>query len=312
MNPQTLIVGGSGFLGGHLTRRLLHLHREVTHLSLQNRPARPTPPGVHQCHAAEPTAESIAAALDGHRFDTVFLLAAAGVDPRNRSLSTLLEGNLQFPGAVLEALQSCRPRIIVHTGSWMEYDPIESGALLTESHPLGGVEPYGASKAAGELWLRALARQFDLPLVRLRLFQIFGSGEAPHRLLPVLRERLTQRLPVSLSPGHQIRDFLYVEDALDGLLAAAQTPLAGEAYNLCSGLPLSVADFARAVARSLDSPEDLLRFGEIAQRPGELPWAVGNGQRLFQAAGWRPRWNLTSALAHLSSMNAAPAGQGAA
>ena len=299
-HSHALIVGGSGFLGGHLTRRLLQMGRSVTHLRLSTRPA----PGETTTLTAEaPTARAIATALAGQQFDSVFLLAAAGVNPRQRSPAHLLEGNLTYPAAVLEALQSNPPRAIVHTGSWMEYDAVPPGTLLSEDHPTGGVEAYGASKAIGALWLRALAREFQLPLIRLRLFQIYGVGEAPHRLLPHLLQRLSERSPVALSPGQQVRDFLYVEDAIDGLLAAAQAPEG--VYNLCSAQPLSVADFARAVAHALQAPQDLLHFGEISQRPDELPWAVGSGERFFAATQWRPRWPLGAALSHLTSQGVA-------
>ena len=302
IRSHALIVGGSGFLGGHLTRRLLQMGRTVTHLRLSTRPASGE---ITSLTAEAPTPEAIAAALAGQQFDTVFLLAAAGVNPRQRSPAHLLEGNLTYPAAVLEALQSNPPRAIVHTGSWMEYDAVPPGTLLAEDHPTGGVESYGASKAIGALWLRALARELHLPLVRLRLFQIYGAGEAPHRLLPHLLQRLSERSPVALSPGYQVRDFLYVEDAIDGLLAAAQLPGNEGVYNLCSAQPLSVADFARAVAHSLQAPQELLQFGEISQRPDELPWAVGSGERFFAATRWRPRWPLAAALSHLTSQKVA-------
>ena len=308
-HSHTLIVGGSGFLGGHLSRRLLQMGRTVTHLRLSTRPATGE---ITALTAEAPTTKAIAAALTGQQFDTVFLLAAAGVNPRERSPANLLEGNLTYPAAVLEALRSAPPRAIVHTGSCSEYDAVPPGTLLAENHPIGGVESYGASKAIGGLWLRALAREFHLPLVSLRLFQMYGAGEAPHRLLSHLLERLSERSPVALSPGHQVRDFLYVEDAIDGLLAAAQAPAAQASapssegvYNLCSAQPLSVADFARAVADALHAPQDLLHFGEIPQRPDELPWVVGSGERFFAATQWRPRWPLAAALSHLTSQGVA-------
>lgn len=296
MTQHVLIVGGTGFLGSQLTRRLLSQDCQVTHLSLASRPSRPVPPAVTVCRASDPTPLAIERVLDGRHFDLVFHMAAAGVDPRDRELTDLFEGNLVYPAAVVEALRHSPPDCVVTAGSWAEYQAAPQPQLLNEDYPLGGVEPYGASKAAGGIWTRAVAAKFNIPLVHVRLFQIYGQGEEPHRLFSMLRSRLLHGMPVPLSPGKQVRDFVYVQDAIDGLLAAAGAP-AGGVYNLCSGIPVSVRDFALTVADSLGLPHSLLRFGEIPQRPGELPWAVGSNQRLFEATGWRPSRTIRDAMA---------------
>jgi nucleoside-diphosphate-sugar epimerase len=283
--PDALLTGGGGFLGRHLTKLLLERGWRVAHW-------------VHRAPAAPRSAVELflEPPPPPRRFDVVFLLAAAGVEPGARAQDVLQEGNICAPAAALGTLAGQAGRFVA-AGSWMEYAPTAPGRRWREDDPLGGSEIYGASKAAGGLWLAGVARLLGIPLVRLRLFQLYGAGEAPHRLLASLERKLRAGQETPLSPGGQVRDFVHVEDAAEALLAStAETVPPGEAYNVCSGEPVTVADFARAAARALNAPERLLRWGALPYRPGELMWAVGDPARFHAATSWRPRFDLAAGL----------------
>ena len=121
---------------------------------------------------------------------------------------------------------------------------------------------YGASKAAGGRWGAALARSLGLPFQWVRLFGVFGPGEAPHRLLPYVHDRLSRGERVDLTAGLQWRDLLYVEDAAKGLLRAAEIALEGRLgpFNLCTGEPVTVRAMAEEVARQMGAPPEASRL----------------------------------------------------
>jgi nucleoside-diphosphate-sugar epimerase len=296
--PEALLAGGSGFLGRHLTTRLLNRGWEVSHLQFAGRRPYATPSSVQIRQADSVDADSIRKALERTVFDAVFILAAAGVDPANRAPALLLAGNLHLPHAILEALREAPPRCIVQTGSCSEYSPVHQGLALTEDAPTLGSDLYGASKAAGSIWALRLAATYGLPLVLLRLFHVYGSGESQYRLISSLFEQLKQGLPVALSPGEQVRDMLYMEDVLDALEASLRVPPL-QIYNLCSSTAVTVAEVARTAARVIGQPESLLQFGALPYRTGELMWLLGDNSRFRQASGWSPRWNLENGMRHM-------------
>jgi nucleoside-diphosphate-sugar epimerase len=162
---------------------------------------------------------------------------------------------------------------------------------------LQGAKLYGTSKAAGGLLASALAAELDVALRLLRLFKVYGAGEAPHRLLPSLVANLPQGRRVPLSAGTQVLDFVYVKDVVDACLradadmASASRPSAAT-WNVCTGVGHSVRAFASKVAQVLGAPSELLGFGDITMRPDDEPWLVGSGDRMHAAAGWRPTFDL--------------------
>ncbi len=133
-----------------------------------------------------------------------------------------------------------------------------------------------------------------------RIFNVYGSHEAPHRLLPTLLRKLGEGQPVALSSGTQVRDFIYADNVAEGLWRIAeglrQEKLRSGAYNLCTGVGHSVGEFARAVATTGGYDRMLLHFGEIPMRADEVQFLVGDPSALRSAIGWRSRYDLAAGL----------------
>lgn len=292
-----LVGGGTGFIGKVLLRRLVAAGYRTTALVFADRGQRARLPqldGMAVIEAASPQAIDLDATLDGPTPEVVINLAAGGVRPEDRGSAALADGNRELLSRMLEAFSTSPPRLFIHAGSWSEYAPAEAGAPITEDHPLQGGSGYGGAKAEAEQSGRALAADRGIPFVTLRLFHVYGPGEPGHRLMPYLIERLADGRSVELTPGDQVRDFLFVDDAADAFLAAAhaQTLGTGDAYNVCTGEPVTVRHVVEAVADAMAAPRALLRFGALPHRADESPWMVGCNERFTTAAGWRPRVSL--------------------
>src|SRR6185436_3044775 len=130
--------------------------------------------------------------------------------------------NIAASAAWVEAAAAVGARALVYVGSCSEYGAMGEARPVGEDAPLAAADLYGASKAAGGLWARACAQALSLPFLWLRPFGIFGPGEAAHRLLPYLHARLGAGARADLTPGLQMRDFLYIDDAVAGLIAAGE------------------------------------------------------------------------------------------
>jgi nucleoside-diphosphate-sugar epimerase len=297
---SALVTGATGFVGGHLVRRLIAegvtTYCLVRARSLTAEVQQRLAPG--RCLAL--CSDSLAdwrQALKGVEAEVVFHLASPGVLTASQSPESLVRENVRLVSQLLQAVAHWPPRQIVQTGSFSEYKPLDQ--VLTEDALLVPTTPYGASKVAAWLCGRALATLLGLPLTNLRLFHVYGPGEAPGRLIPHLHERLSRGLPAPLTGGQQVRDLVYIDDVIDALLAAASLPPASRpiAYNVCSGEPVTIRQIGETVAERMHAPQSLLRWGELPYRPGEPMRAVGDNRRFTHATGWRPRVGLEDGIA---------------
>jgi UDP-glucose 4-epimerase len=297
--PKALIVGATGFLGRALVGRL---HRDgiPTYILLfHDRPRRPLPAG-HVIESRSSVATDIRAALDGAKFDCVYHVAAAGVSPGERDPQSLLDGNLGLISNVLLAMAHSPPRRFVYTGSCTEYSRAEPPQLIPEEHPTLPRSVYGAAKAAATIWATALAQKLGISLVTLRIFHIYGPGEASSRLVPYLVDCLRHDVRAKLTKGEQYRDVLYLDDAVSAMLAAGAAPtLAENLYNVCSSRPVSVRGLADTAASVLGKSTDFLEFGALPYRLDEEMWIVGDNRRFLRDTTWSPAFSLEEGLTHV-------------
>ncbi|MBV9518820.1 MAG: NAD(P)-dependent oxidoreductase [Hyphomicrobiales bacterium] len=293
---SALVTGASGFIGRALVS---HLRENGKRLVAVGRPTSVLPPAHRQIKLEATSARVIAEALHGEAVDIVFHCAAYGIRPTDREPARMLATNMAATGAWVEAAAALGAKAFVHVGSCSEYGPIAKPERIRESHPLDAKDLYGASKAAGGRWGAALARSLQLPFQWVRLFGVFGPGEAPHRLLPYVYDRLYRGERVDLTSGRQWRDLLYVDDAAKGVAAAAVIALEGRLgpFNLCTGEPVTVRTMAEEIARQMGAPPELLEFGRRPPRADEPMWMIGDPSFLANAAGFRHSIGLSEGVA---------------
>jgi UDP-glucose 4-epimerase len=291
-----LVTGGNGFLGRRLVGRLLE---DGCTVALLQRSADLVDHRIELLCVEHLDPIEIARVLAGRRFDWFFHLATYGVRPDHRDIDTLFRINIEATSALVAIAGTWRPRAVVVAGSGSEYHFEGVSAPVSEDHRLEQYKLYGASKAAATLFATAMATAGRFPFAACRIFGVYGPGEAPHRLLPCLLKGLRQQQRVPLSVGLQQRDFLFVDDVIDALIATA---LALEAkpqqsiFNVATGRPIEVREFARAVARALKAPESLLGFGDLSMRSDESMIFSGDPARLCALTGWKPSVTLAEGI----------------
>jgi dTDP-6-deoxy-L-talose 4-dehydrogenase (NAD+) len=185
---------------------------------------------------------------------------------------------------------------IVAAGTCLEYG--DGRAPRREDAPIAPEGLYASAKAAAGLVVRALAERLGGELAWARIFHLHGPDEHPDRLIPRVVRALEAGEAIALSPGHQVRDHLHVDDAGEAIAQLLAPGLAG-VFNVCSGAPVELGEVLRTVA-SIVGRADLLRFGARPYAPREIMFLAGDPARL-RATGWRPRYaDLRASLGYLA------------
>ena len=299
MNPRPwLVTGAAGFIGPRVLRHLVALELPFVGLLA---PGETPPPPPHPS-PWPPNAFVTADLRDGRTLTSLVRdlqpaaalhLAAIGVAPGGtHDVDDFVRVNVLGPTVLLEALPADAP--FVQAGSMAQYvggpDP-----LPEDSAPLSDTTLYAWSKNAAERLLRLVASRTGKPVVRARLFGVFGPGEPSHRLLPSIAAGAQAGSPIPLSDGEQLRDALHVDDVAGALVHLARSPsLFGKAVNVGRGEGRSVRWMAEYAARLLGC-ETLLRFGALPRRPGEPETLVADTSRL-RSSGWSPSMDLETSL----------------
>lgn len=290
------MLGANGFIGSRLTLYLASRGWRVDRIvrTLQA-------PSNHEWAFGEtfeigPHGDALDQALEASTPEIVFNLAASGIG-RNVACAELVDGNAGLVARLLDAVDPTTTRRIVHAGSWSQYSIIDPGIDLGDAEPMEPPTPYGAAKVGAELLGRARGAQMGLDFVTLRLFNVYGPGEGPHRLVPYVARNVAAGRAVSLTSGEQVRDFVHIDDVTAAFEHAALLPNVGSpSFNVATGIGTKVRDVASRVVEEVGADPQLLRFGEIDQRRDEPLRVVGDAARFRRATGWQPRISISDGI----------------
>jgi nucleoside-diphosphate-sugar epimerase len=221
------------------------------------------------------TAADVRALVHDAGPDVVFNLAGYGVDRAERDDDAARWMNGEFPAALASACADLPPSVrkgprLVHVGSALEYG--SAGGVLREDTPCQPTSLYSRTKLAGTEGVRRVCEERGLAAVVARPFTVFGPGEHEGRLFPSLMRAARERTDLPLSEGLQRRDFAFVGDVADALVALATSPhmASGDVVNVATGSMHAVRDFAHTTSVVLGMPAERLRFGALPGYPDEM------------------------------------------
>ena len=169
---------------------------------------------------------------------------------------------------------------------------------MDEEHPLNPRSPYAATKAGADRLAYAYHVTYGLPIVIVRPFNNYGPRQHPEKALPRFITQALSGEPLTVhGDGHATRDWLYVEDDAEAIVAAIEADLetvAGEAVNVATGVDVSIDHVADLVLEALDKPASLKTH--VAERPGQVDRHVGSTDKAKRLLGWEARTPLEQGL----------------
>ena len=302
---RVLVTGADGFLGSHLTERLLALGATVAVLV---RPSSVVGTAGHALrnlsgvqHALDRIlatdvagSDATAAILDWQPERILHLAADAYVDRSFEHPGEVLRSNLDGTLRVLEAARRCASleRVVVTSSSEI-YGDAQTPAI-DEAHPLEPTSPYAASKLAADRLAYAYHRTYGLPVAIIRPFNTFGPRH-PYDVIPKFVARALRGEPLTVhGHGQQSRDFTYVDDMVEAFVTMAEHPAAiGRAVNFGTGVTTTIRALAERIVALAGSRSPIEHGPARTAEVSRLCCDHGLATRLF---GWRPRVSLDEGL----------------
>ena len=290
---RVLLTGASGFVGRHCPPALLARGYEVHAVAS---PKQVAPAGSREVrwHSADLLDSGQTASLLAKVKPTHLLHCAWYAVPKKYWNAPENFRWMEAGRHLLEAFADQGGRRIVGVGSCAEYD-WRNGHCSEFATPLKPATTYGACKHAFQLFLTDFSKQAKLSAAWGRLFFLYGPHEPAERLVASVIRSILQEQPALCTHGRQIRDFLFVQDAADALVALLDSTVEGP-VNIASGTSITVRGVMQEIANQLERP-DLVQLCALPAPENEPPVMSADVARLRDEVGWSPRYDLARGVA---------------
>lgn len=272
---QALVTGGAGFIGSHLARQLHAAGHDVTvldDLSTGQWTTLPADIAFIEGDVREHTTASDVLA----DYDVIYHLAAlvsvpASIERPSESHAINVVGTLR----ILDAARAHDTRVILASSAAIyghpQYTPID------EAHPTNPTSPYGVDKLAADHYTRLYHDLYDLDTVSIRPFNVYGPGQSSDGYAGVVTTFIEQALAGNdltvHGDGSQSRDFVYVDDVVNTMLAAGDTEHVGQSFNIATGEAISIRELAETIQELTDTDSDIVH---VEGREGDIEHSVAD------------------------------------
>ncbi len=302
-NKKVLVTGAGGFIGSHLTERLVECGaktRAFVHYRGDGQRG-----WLEQSQALDDL-EIIAGDVRDPDFvlnavkgmDVVFHLAALiGIPYSYHAPESYVQTNILGTLNVLRAARTFGLEKLVHTSTSEVYGTARY-VPIDEKHPLQGQSPYSASKIGGDKLAESFHLSFQTPVVTVRPFNTFGPRQSSRAVIPTIIAQCLTGQSIRLGNLSPTRDLNYVSNTVDGFIKAAEKPAAvGQTLNLGSGREISVGELAMLIG-SLCGTEIRIESDAERQRPerSEVERLLANNTLAKQTLDWTPEVSLEEGL----------------
>ncbi|MGH8048870.1 MAG: NAD-dependent 4,6-dehydratase LegB [Chthoniobacterales bacterium] len=293
---RVLVTGADGFIGSHLTERLVREGAKVRAFACYN-----SFNSAGWLDRIDPKVRAEIEIFPGDIRDPsrvveavkncemVFHLAALIAIPYSyHAPESYVQTNVLGTLNVLQAARAHGIRRVLHTSTSEVYGTAQF-VPITEEHPLQAQSPYAATKIAADQMALSFHRSFDLPVVVVRPFNTYGPRQSARAVIPTIISQLaTADAPLRLGALTPTRDFTFATDTAAGFVAAAVADAAiGEVINLGSGFEISINDTVKLIASEMGAAVEMIT-DEDRVRPArsEVERLFADTEKARKLLGW--------------------------
>jgi len=300
MFKKILVTGADGFIGSHLVESLVNQGYKVKAFVLYN--------SFNKWGWLDSLDKSVLSeievfagdirdpygvknAMEG--CDSVLHLAALIAIPYSyHSPDTYIDTNIKGTLNVLQAARSLNVERIIHTSTSEVYGTARF-VPITEEHPLQGQSPYSASKIGADQLAYSFYTSFELPVITIRPFNTYGPRQSARAVIPTIITQLANGLDVlKLGSIHPTRDFNYVQDTVDGFIAALKAENAfGETINLGSNFEISIGDTVNVIAELMNKSITIETDDKrLRPKDSEVERLWADNKKAADLIHWKPKY----------------------
>jgi len=291
-DKRVLVTGGAGFIGSHLTKRLVGLGARVSVLVkyrsiIDNVRLSAVWDDIDVLEADLRNIDSLRQ-FRGLSYDAVFHLAAYNhVGDSFLHVNEALLSNAVATANLLEFAPEFGRFVYISSSEVYGY---QTAVPFAEGFTPFPISPYAIGKYAGELYARMKRHVTNQPIVCVRPFNTFGPYQSERAVIPELIVRCLRGLPVETTEGIQTREFNYVDNIIDAFVAVAEAPVppADRVVNIGSNREIAIRDLVRKIHERTGSVSEL-RIGSLPNRPTEIWRMCADNSRAAECLGWTPR-----------------------
>jgi dTDP-glucose 4,6-dehydratase len=298
-----LVTGGAGFIGSNFVRYMLERYPDLHVVVFDKMTYAGNLDNLEDVSEDERyrfmrgdiiDRQVIARLLESNEIDTVVNFAAEShVDRSILDPDAFIQTDVVGVYTLLDECRKLEIERVLHVSTDEVYGSIAEGAFR-EGDPMKPNSPYAASKAGGELMVRAYNVTFGLNAMVTRGSNTFGPYQYPEKLLPLFITNAIDDEPLPLyGDGRQVRDWLFVDDHCAGIDLVLRQGKPGEAYNLGGENERHNVDVIKHMLSILGKPESLIQH--VEDRPGhDRRYALDNSK--IRELGWQPSLSFDQAL----------------
>ena len=304
-SKKVLVTGADGFIGSHLTEKLISQGARVKAFVMYNSfntwgwidtfSPKDKEAAEIVCGDIRET-DLLKQALK--EVDIVFHLAALIAIPYSyASPSSYIKTNVEGTLNLLQTSMDYGVQKIIHTSTSEVYGTAQY-VPIDEKHPLQGQSPYSASKIGADMVAESFFRSFNLPVAIVRPFNTYGPRQSARAIIPTLILQMFKDTTIRLGSLHPIRDFTYVSDTVEAFIKAAEAEgINGEVINIGSNQGISIGELTNTLSQVVGK-EVTIECEEERVRPvnSEVNQLLCNNQRAKELIKWHPTVKLVEGL----------------